>query len=334
MRDTNKRIERIFLPFFANEIDMIAQAIISLKGFQYSENAQEIYRYFHDLHQCYIGLKNGITPLRKTTDVVFIAQGSNVGRYLECLNPSLNSCELKWISNIDFNSFFENIDRLFVKDFANKLKAYFALSRGTKKTESTYPEVNPSYGRLQDLWIVDSEDNTERQAVRTNFMLSFLIENILLFSSFNAVPDLEKAELIKKQFQKTSHDVCVVLMVYIYGQNVLLTSDASIRVFERLIREKQPIQAKYMKAPHHGSFHNINRDILNAVQPEVVIISHGNRKFGKSKDSHPNVETLKLLSSMNIRVLSTHDIVKGNVTIFSKECQKSFLEKDTLIEIE
>lgn len=334
LSDMTKNIQNIYLPFYANEIDMIAQSIIKLKGFQYSEAAHEIYRFFQDFHKCYIGLKNKLTPIQAMTKITFVSQNYHFDDCLECLNPSMCFDEIQWASNIDVNSFFYDIDRIFVKDFAAKFKRYFVHYRGTHDSEHAYNETNRFIENLNDSWIEDSEDNAERQEARTSFMLSFFASNMLLFSSFNASPNLEIAKQIKKNFQKVSHDVCIVLMANLEGQKILLTSDASVCVFERLIREKISIQADYMKASHHGSINNINRSILEAVQPKAIIISHGNRTFGRAKDSHPHIETLKLLSSMKIRILSTRDITKENTIVFSKKSQESYLLNNPIIEIE
>lgn len=332
--DITKNIDTIYLPLFANEIDLIAQAIINLKGFQYSENANEILLYFQHFHQCYKGLKKRIDYVTHLTNIVFLAEGMEVEGCLKCLNPPLHPANMQWVASIDLDSFFKKIDKLFVESFAEKIKAYFVLYFETNRDNKAYNEVKPSNREFMYSWILDRENSAEKQEARTNFILSFFIENLQLFSEFNALPDAEKAKQIKNNFQEASHDVCVVLMAHFDYQKILLTSDASTRVFERLIRDGNNIEAQYMKAPHHGSINNINRDILNAVSPKVVVISHGNKKFGRSKDSHPNIKTLRLLAEMDIRILCTRDIIKENTVVFSKKTQESFLKYDSLISID
>ena len=335
LEDTSKSIDNIYLPLFANEIDMIAQTIINLKGFQYSETAYEVLQYFRDFHQCHLGLKAQIDSVTDKTKVLFLSQGIEIEEGLKCLNPPLYPSELWWVAAVDMITFFEELDRLFVKPFSDKLKTYFSFWFNKHMKYQAYYEEKTSKDVFSESWIDDiNKSEDERRIIGANFVLSFLIENIQLFSEFNSIPDLKKAKQLRKAFQETSHDVCVVLMSNIDNQNILLTSDASIHVFERLLREGVSIQSKYLKAPHHGSIKNINRDILNAIQPEVVIISHGNKKFGRSKDSHPNIELLKLLANMNIRVLSTRDIIKENIIVFSKKSQEYFLQRNSIIGID
>lgn len=330
----SKNIGTVYLPFFANEIVLIAKAVTNLKGFQYSESAYKVLQYFRELCQCHDKVKERIDALHGKSKVVFLSEGIKADGDLECLNPSKNLSVLNWIASVDLNTLFEGIDRLFVKHFANQLKEYFEICRRTDIKDSSYNESEPTLDSPFDFWISVPANNEVNRNSSYRLVLSFLIENLQLLSDFNAVPDLETARQIEKNYKKLSHDMCVVLMTQIDDKKVLLTSDASIDVFERLMQQKRNIHSDYMKAPHHGSINNINRGILKAISPEAVIISHGNRKFGRAKDSHPNIETLKLLADMNIQILTTHDVIKGGTIVISKNAQKEFLSRNPIIEIE
>ena len=334
-----KKIGTVYLPFFANEIALIAKAVTHLKGFQYYERAHEVLHYFREICQCHDKVKERIDSLPDESKVVFLSEGVNADGGLECLNPPKSPSALNWVASVDMKTFFMELDRLFDKHFAEQLKAYFEFFCRTDNHEASYDVTNPLLKSVLASWIPDSKNQKELQKeeqkiIGANFVLSFLIENLQLLSEFNAVPDLETARQIEKKYKKLSHDMCIVLMAQIYDKKVLLTSDASTNIFERLMQQKRCIHSDYMKAPHHGSVKNINRDILEAVAPKAVIISHGNRRFGRSKDSHPNSETLKLLADMNIQILTTRDIVKGSTVVIPKNAQKDFLKANPIIEIE
>ena len=253
---------------------------------------------------------------------------------LECLNPPKKPSALNWVTSVDMKTFFKELDWLFDKRFANQLKEYFVNCRRTDIKDFSYNESGPILDSPFDFWIPATPNSEVNRHSSYRLVLSFLLEKLQLLSEFNAVPDLETARQIEKKYKKLSHDMCVVLMAQIADKKVLLTSDASINVFERLMQQKKSIHSDYMKAPHHGSIKSINRDILKAVSPEAVIISHGNRRFGRAKDSHPNIETLKLLADMNIQIFTTRDIVKGSTVVISKNAQKDFLKAHQIIEIE
>ena len=73
-----------------------------------------------------------------------------------------------------------------------------------------------------------------------------------------------------------------------------------------------------MKVPHHGSKHSLDEDIFNYINPEYAIISHGNAKFGRNKDAHPNKEVVDLLQRKKVRIFPTNDIVKDGKIILAR----------------
>ena len=79
-----------------------------------------------------------------------------------------------------------------------------------------------------------------------------------------------------------------------YGQvSVLLTGDIEAEVEHRLVgaMRESPLQSTVLKAAHHGSCSSTTQEFLNAVGPEVVVISVGaDNRFG-----HPCAEVLERL---------------------------------------
>jgi competence protein ComEC len=81
-----------------------------------------------------------------------------------------------------------------------------------------------------------------------------------------------------------------VVLKLTYGQfSVLLTGDMEERNEARLVSENTTaLDAEVLKAGHHGSRTYSSSPFLNAVTPEVVIISLGaGNTYG-----HPHQETL------------------------------------------
>jgi len=95
----------------------------------------------------------------------------------------------------------------------------------------------------------------------------------------------------------------------------LFTGDADETVFERLILSGKDISAKFLKVPHHGSRENLSRSTLRAIRPDVAIVSHGNRRFGRSKDAHPHHEVIEMLDRQMVRSYYTNSVIKKGVTI-------------------
>lgn len=97
----------------------------------------------------------------------------------------------------------------------------------------------------------------------------------------------------------------------------LFTGDADQSVFNRLIQNNYDISAKFLKVPHHGSRENLSGHILDHIKPQVAVVSHNNRLFGRSKDSHPHHEIIDLLDTNRVRTHYTNNVIKKGKTIKS-----------------
>jgi competence protein ComEC len=71
-----------------------------------------------------------------------------------------------------------------------------------------------------------------------------------------------------------------------YGQaSLLLTGDITARVERQLLASGQPLRSTVLKAPHHGSCTSTTGSFLEAVDPELVVISVGeDNDFGQPCD--------------------------------------------------
>jgi beta-lactamase superfamily II metal-dependent hydrolase len=122
-------------------------------------------------------------------------------------------------------------------------------------------------------------------------------------------------DLLSSHFEKLKNQVSIVFKYEFYNEeSILMTGDADINVFERLInKDENLIKADILKVPHHGSRGNMTKDILKVIQPKIAIISHDNGIFGRSKDSHPHYDVIEALEGEKIEVYYTNDVRKdGN----------------------
>jgi competence protein ComEC len=73
--------------------------------------------------------------------------------------------------------------------------------------------------------------------------------------------------------------------------SVLLPGDIKAEVERRLVAEEAPLRSTVLKAAHHGSCGSTAAEFLEAVDPEVVVISVGaDNDFG-----HPCADVLERL---------------------------------------
>ena len=98
-----------------------------------------------------------------------------------------------------------------------------------------------------------------------------------------------------------ANNASVVLKVT-YGEfSLLLTGDAELREESYLLRWGERIRAKVLKLGHHGASSSSSPHFLEAVHPEVAVISVGAyNPFG-----HPSPEVLDRLRAVGSRVLRT-----------------------------
>ncbi|MGR3087025.1 hypothetical protein ABMY21_20835 [Vibrio vulnificus] len=130
----------------------------------------------------------------------------------------------------------------------------------------------------------------------------------------------------------TANQASIVFKVFDENdEHWLFTGDADESVFLRIVDDEwgfpplffkrafyrygHVLSAKYLKVPHHGSRDNLNSFILECINPEVAIISHGNRKFGRAKDRHPNSEVIDLLDVNKVRTYYTNPVIKSGKTL-------------------
>lgn len=161
--------------------------------------------------------------------------------------------------------------------------------------------------------VEENFSNEEIRRRKASYVIDFIMKNLTLFRKFNGNHDREiTLKKIFKNLNKEIHDTCIVLRINYEGRYFLLTGDATTDVFERLIDKNTDISAHYLKVPHHGNRHNMNREILDKITPEIAIISHNNHK----RYNHPHLELLKLLNGKIIML--TNDVVKNNITYMEK----------------
>lgn len=92
---------------------------------------------------------------------------------------------------------------------------------------------------------------------------------------------------------------------------VLLAGDAESTTERRLLAEGVDVRATVLKLAHHGSRFSSTFSFLQAVQPEVAIVSAGlGNRYG-----HPHPQTLDRLAKAGMRIYRTD--VDGSITLTS-----------------
>ena len=105
------------------------------------------------------------------------------------------------------------------------------------------------------------------------------------------------------------NDNSIVLRLVDRELSVLLAADVDEAGAERLAHMGERLRSTILKVPHHGSANPAGTGFVQAVSPEVGVISVGARNpFG-----HPTPETLGELKAVGAKVMRTDE--QGAVTI-------------------
>ena len=90
-----------------------------------------------------------------------------------------------------------------------------------------------------------------------------------------------------------------------YGESeFLFTGDAETLVENELLFNQVDIDSEILKVGHHGSNTSSSEDFIEAVSPEIAVISCGiNNKY-----NHPNKETLETLRKQRAEIYRTDEV--------------------------
>jgi len=106
-----------------------------------------------------------------------------------------------------------------------------------------------------------------------------------------------------KEMKNTSNDTCVVSKLIFGKDSFLFTGDIS-SVAEKILAnsyELANLKSDVLKVAHHGSKYSTSDIFLSAVEPEIAVISVGE----KNTYGHPTPEVLQKLEKFGIKALRT-----------------------------
>lgn len=305
------QVEELILPYCHNEIWLIAKAILNLKGMSASWGCEDLKRELIDIDLIQRTLKRDLGNPRLRITLAY--DGLSLCDHIHFWNPHLPSVPKDWLTDAEYQEAEKKVRELFEEEFADKYLGYVrAEQRSFGVDHSFYQEF--LYGR-QDEENRDQMLNMGRAGCKMT--LKFLSAHYKTMQAFNGHPDRATLKRLVDGYQMTAHDACLVTMLLNEDKRYLLGGDASKKVFYRLIKTRS-IHANYFKLPHHGSDKNLDGTILQNVDPDFAIISHGNGKFGNARDTHPNRTVLDLLSGQKIPVLLTNDVIKNGKVVLQK----------------
>jgi len=103
----------------------------------------------------------------------------------------------------------------------------------------------------------------------------------------------------------------IVLRVHLGSVSFLLTGDVEREAEGELLRQGVPLASTVLKVAHHGSAKGSTEPFLQAVHPQLAVVSVGaGNWFG-----HPSAEVLARLEGLGVPVLRTD--LRGTVEVIT-----------------
>jgi len=164
-------------------------------------------------------------------------------------------------------------------------------------------------GRIADTSFVDRLNDAEEK--ERGVTHDFAREGMRIHLGGGAYADVLHPEDNVAKLPDTN-DASIVMRL-VYGETeFMLTGDAPMWVEDRLVKEYgEKLESDVLKAGHHGSKTSTGDIFLEAVNPDVVVISAGkDNSYG-----HPNEGVLENIRESGASVVST--IIEGTITFVS-----------------
>jgi len=108
-------------------------------------------------------------------------------------------------------------------------------------------------------------------------------------------------QTIANRKNKVGNELSLVLRLEYREFSMLLTGDIGESTEEYLIQQSAPLQADFLKSPHHGSRFSNSSSFIRTVQPQAVIFSSGYLNWMR----HPHPEVVERYTSAGTKIWRT-----------------------------
>ncbi|MCK1997605.1 lamin tail domain-containing protein [Psychrobacillus psychrodurans] len=206
------------------------------------------------------------------------------------------------------------------KDAGKEVVAYLK-SHDVEKLDyvvATHPDADHIGGLISVLNSVSIKNFVDSGKVHTSQTYEEMLQLILDKNIPFIVPNIEDTIPLDDDLDITvlnvgeesddNNEASIVLKIT-YGEvSFLLMGDADIRI-EKEILERSNVKSTVLKAGHHGSDTSSSEDFIQAVKPEVTILSYGkDNSYG-----HPDAEVKSRLERISSQIYGT--AVVGNIVV-------------------
>lgn len=243
---------------------------------------------------------------RGFTEVCFVSVGQGDSGLIKC-----DTGDNILVDGGDTGSGDHTLTNLFRKEFVFKLDAVFLSHMHNDHSKGIYELIENGFP-IEKIYVSEraheednyskfnklcEEENIDIDTLADGDMLSF---GDTLFTVIAAGSD--------DAILTDENDYSVVMRMD-YGEHSFLFTGDATQNLEKSISSEQGIDTDFLKVAHHGSKTSSDAEFIEAVSPELAVIS-----VGKDNDyKHPSTETLRTISSLDIPIMRTD--ISGNISI-------------------
>jgi len=118
-------------------------------------------------------------------------------------------------------------------------------------------------------------------------------------------------ENLERQNIKNTNNTSIIARLIFNNISFLFLGDVYKSIERKLVKENIYLDSNVLKVGHHGSKTSTSKELLEAVVPEIAVISAGK----DNRYSHPHNEVLDILNDYGIKVLRTDEL--GDIKVIS-----------------
>ncbi|MFB5664128.1 ComEC/Rec2 family competence protein [Alteribacillus sp. HJP-4] len=171
-------------------------------------------------------------------------------------------------------------------DVLKEIEVGRILDSGLAHTTDTY---------LDYLTIVDKKDINIDIAEEGEFI------NFSPYTVLQVLNGFEDSDIINES--------SIVLKLSYGNVDFMLTADATMKNEARMIQQYD-VEAEILKVAHHGSRSSTSQEFLDAIQPQIAILSYGENDYG-----HPTEGVVSRLKGVMADIFSTKE--SGDITVIT-----------------
>lgn len=305
----NKELVEIWMPLFFEEICIITDKILNLRGIQnVSQMSGALMSAQNTVSSFYLLQKLSEETL---VNMKGIYKGMGICNHFDVFHPPVDPGFILELTEEEINEYIDMLERTNYSEIYDWFPNPVALElinilKGKGSREDR--------GRKKIFKDFEDEDFN---VIKSHFSYGLLLKLRNDINKFIKSPDNRSFESLFNSLKNSSNNCSIVFKYINKNLDVLFTGDISKKILNHLTKEYE-LKSKIIKIPHHGSKYNLSKRALKKIDPTYAIISHGNGRFGRQKDPHPNIEVIKMLNDLKINAIYTNDVIKNNKVVINK----------------